>query len=59
MLIKLKVTHNTAILDIVNNSTETKIFKPDEMLGIVDLTLLGYYKIKEGILQQSLQILQI
>ena len=27
MLIKLKFTHNTAILDIVNNGTENIIFK--------------------------------
>ena len=52
MLIKLKFTCNTAILDIVNNGTETIIFKPEEMIGIVDLRLLGYYKIKQGILQQ-------
>ena len=32
MLIKLKFTHNAAILDIVNNGTETIIFKPEEML---------------------------
>ena len=30
------------------------IFRPEEMLGIVDLRLLGYYKIKQGILQQNL-----
>ena len=54
MLIKLKFTHNTSILDIVNNGTETIIFKPEEMRGIVDLRLLGYYKIKQGILQQNL-----
>ena len=30
------------------------IFRPEEMLGIVDLRLLGYYKIKQGILQQTL-----
>ena len=35
MLIKLKFTCNAAILDIVNNGTETIIFKPEEMLGIV------------------------
>ena len=28
---------NAAILDVVNNATETIIFKPEEMLGIVDL----------------------
>ena len=54
MLITLKFTHNTAILYIVNNGTETIIFKPEEMLGIVDLRSLGYYKIKQGILQQNL-----
>ena len=31
MLIKLKFTCNAAILDIVNNGTETLIFKPEEM----------------------------
>ena len=54
MLIKLKFTCNAAILDIVNNDSETIIFKPEEMIGIVDLRLLGYYKIKQGILQQNL-----
>ena len=54
LLIKLKFTHNAAVLDIVNNITETMIFSPEEMLGIVDLRLLGYYKIKQGLLQQNL-----
>ena len=54
MLVKLKFTYNTAILDIVNNGTETIIFKPEEMIGIVELRLLVYYKIKQGILQQNL-----
>ena len=54
MLIKLKFTHNATTLDIVNNGIETIIFKPEEMIGIVDLRLLGYYKIKQGILQQNL-----
>ena len=54
ILIKLKLTHNAAILDIVNNGTDTMIFRPEEMLGILDLRSLGYYKIKQGILQQNL-----
>ena len=54
MLLKLKFTCNTAILDVVNNGTETVIFKLEERLGIVDLRSLGYYKIKQGILQQNL-----
>ena len=30
------------------------IFDPREMLGILDLRSVGYYKIKQGILQQNL-----
>ena len=51
--IKLKFTHNAAVLDIVNKGTKTMIFRPEEMLGIVDLRSLGYHKIKQGILQQN------
>ena len=54
LLIKLKFMRNAAVLDIMNRGTETMIFKPEEMLRIVDLRLLGYYKIKQGILQQNL-----
>ena len=38
------------------------IFKPEEMIGIIDLRSLGYYKIRQGVLQQNLStdlILQI
>ena len=48
--------HNKAILDIVNKGKDTMIFKPEEMIGIIDLRLLGYYKIKQGILQQNLSM---
>ena len=52
--------HNAVMLDIVNNGTGTIIFKPEEMLGMVDLRSLGYYKIKQGILQQKpKQVIQI
>ena len=50
LLIKLKFMCNAAISVIVNNGIETMIFKPEEMLGIVDLRLLGYYKINQGTL---------
>ena len=46
--------HNKAILDIVNKGKDTMIFKPEEMIGNIDLRSLGYYKIKQGILQQNL-----
>ena len=54
LLIKLKFMHNKAILHIVNKGKDTMIFKPEDMIGIIDLRLLGYYKIKQGILQQNL-----
>ena len=54
LLIKLKFTHHKAILDIVNKGKDTIIFKPEEMIGVTDLRSLGYYKIKQGILQQNL-----
>ena len=44
---------NAAMLDIVNNGPDTIIFKLEEMLGIIDLRSLGYYKIKQSILQQN------
>ena len=54
MLLKLKFMCNVATLDIVHNAPDTIIFKPEEMLGILNLRSLGYYKIKQGILQQNL-----
>ena len=51
LLIKLKFMHNKAVLDIVNKGKDTMIFKPEEMIGIIDLRSLGYNKIKQGILQ--------
>ena len=54
MLLKLKFTCNAVMLEIVNNGTETIIFRSEQMLGIVDSRSLGYYKIKQGILQQNL-----
>ena len=43
-----------ALLDITNSGLETVISDPKEMLGILDLRSLGYYKIKHGRLQQNL-----
>ena len=51
LLIKLKFTCNKAILDIKNKGKNTTILRPEEMIGIVDIRSLGYYKIKQGILQ--------
>ena len=54
LLIKLKFTCNKAILDIKNKGKDTMILRPEDMIGIVDMRSLGYYKIKQGILQQNL-----
>ena len=54
LLIKLKSMCNKAVLDIVNKGKDTMIFGPEEMIGIIDLRSLRYYKIKQGILQQNL-----
>ena len=54
MLLKLKFMQNAATLDIVINGTDTVISKPEEMLGILDLRSLSYYRIVQGILQQTL-----
>ena len=54
MMLKLKFTWNLAILDVTNSCLETVIFDPKEMFGILDLRSIGYYQIKQGILQQSL-----
>ena len=55
LLIKLKFMHNKAVLDMKNAGKDTMILNPKEMIGIVDIRSLGYYKIKQGILQQNLQ----
>ena len=54
LLIKLKFTHNKAVLDIKNAGKDTMILRPKEMIEIIDIRSLGYYKIKQGILQQNL-----
>ena len=54
LLIKLKFTCNKTVLDIKNAGKYTMILRPREMIGIVDIRSLGYYKIKQGILQQNL-----
>ena len=54
VVFKLKFIRNCASLDVTNNTQETAIFDPHQMLGILDLRSLGYYKIKHGVLQQNL-----
>ena len=54
MMLKLKFIQNKATLDITNNTRETLIFDRKTTIGIVDLRSLGYYKIKQGVVEQNL-----
>ena len=51
VVLKLKFIRNRASLDVTNNTQETVIFDPKQMLGILDLISFGYYKIRQVTLQ--------
>ena len=59
MVLKLKFVRNQASLDVTKNTQETVVYEPKQMLGILDLRSLGYYKIKLGELQQNVSKYQI
>ena len=42
------------MLYMMKSSSEVLILNPKDALGILDLRSLGYYKIKQGVLQQNL-----
>ena len=52
--LKLKFIRNRATLKVTNSKEENVTFNPDHVVGVVDLRSLGYYKIKQGVLQQNL-----
>ena len=54
LTMKLKFIQNRTIFKVTNSTHETVTFNPSKMLGIVDMRSLGYYKIKESVLQQNL-----
>ena len=53
-MIKLKVIQNKAVLKITNKTHGTVTFGRTDMMGIVDLRSLGFYKIKQEVLQEHL-----
>ena len=53
-MIKLKFIRNKAVLKITNNTYETVNFGWTEMIGVIDLRSLGFYKIKQEVLQEHL-----
>ena len=54
VMLKFKFVQNLATSDVTNSSVDTVIFDPKEMLGIIDLRSVGYYKIKQGTLKKNL-----
>ena len=53
LMLKLKFIRNRATLQVTNRTDKKVTFYPEDMLGIVDLRSLGYYKIKQRVLQQK------
>ena len=53
-MIKLKFFGNRAVLKVTNNTHETVTFGQTKMIGVVDLRSLGFYKIKQEVLQEYL-----
>ena len=53
-LISEKFIRNRETFKVTNSTQDTVTSDPKEMLGIIDLRSLGYYKIKQGVLQQNL-----
>ena len=53
-MIKLKFIRNKAVLKITNKTHETVTFGQTEMIGVVDLRSLGFYKIMQEVLQEHL-----
>ena len=51
IMLKIKFMQNITMLDMSSSSSETLILSPKEVLGILDLRSLGYYKIQQVVLQ--------
>ena len=54
LTLKLKFIRNRATLKVTNSTHEKVTFNPKDVVGIVDFRCLGYYKIKQGVLQPNL-----
>ena len=54
LTMKLKFIRNRDMLKVTNSTQEMVTFDPTNMVGVIDLRSLGYYKVKQGVLQQNL-----
>ena len=53
-MMKLKFIRNKATLKITNNTNDKVTFDRKNMIGILDIRSLGYYKVKHEVLQKHL-----
>ena len=53
-MIKLKLIRNKVVLKIINKTHKTVTFGWTEMIGVIDLRSLGFYKINQEVLQEHL-----
>ena len=53
-MMKLKFVSNKAILRITNNTNDVVVFDRQDMIGILDIRSLGFYKVKPDVLQKHL-----
>ena len=53
-MIKLKFIRNKAVLKVTNKMHESVTFGKTKKMGIIDLRSLGFYKIKQEVLQEHL-----
>ena len=53
-MIKLKFIRNKAVFKITNNVHKIVTFGQTEMIRVIDLRSLGFYKIKQEVLQEHL-----
>ena len=53
---KLKFIRNRYIFKVTNSTLKTVSFHPKKILGAINLRLLGYYKRKQGVLQQKTSV---
>ena len=53
-MLKMKFLRNKAVLKVTNKTHETVTLRWTEMIGVIDLRSLGFYKIKQEVLQEHL-----
>ena len=53
LTIKIHFERNKAFLEMINNSNTVIALNPNRALAILNIRSLGYYKIQQGVVQQT------